>query len=168
MTRTGTEPKTLNGTAQTYVNDDADKLTSITQGRSTVKSFTYDTAERTTGVTVSGNTTSVAYDYENRITTITYPNSSTNTFTYNGWIRGWESDSGTKTHSRRRVCNRPCPQRLGSSTPGISERRSPRRSSITRLPAHERLVNTFQSTTDTRSTMRLSVDELVWLHADAV
>jgi RHS repeat-associated protein len=120
-----------------------------------VKSFSYDTAGRTTGITVSGNTTSYAYDYESRITTITYPNSSTNTFTYNGLDTrvGKVDSTGTKSFLRDGAdVTDPVINDGASYTPGISERRS----STTkfyhndRLGSTERLTNTSQTTTDTR------------------
>ena len=49
-----------------------------------VKSFSYDLAGRTTGITDAGGTTSLAYDYEHRVTSISRPGMTTNTFAYNG------------------------------------------------------------------------------------
>jgi RHS repeat-associated protein len=69
---------------QTYNVDDGDKLNSIVSGSTTLKSYAYDAAGRTTGVTTSSGTTSMTYDYEDRITQISLPGSVTDTFTYNG------------------------------------------------------------------------------------
>lgn len=85
-----------------YMVDDADKLTSISEGGTTIKSYGYDAAGRTTSVTTSAGTTTLSYDYESRLTQITYPNSTTNTFSYNGLsARVSKTDSaGTRTYRR--------------------------------------------------------------------
>ena len=54
--------KTLNGVTQTYLVDDGDKLLSVTQGGTTVKSYGYDAAGRTTSVVPSAGTTTVPRD----------------------------------------------------------------------------------------------------------
>jgi RHS repeat-associated protein len=148
--------KTLNSVTDTYVNDDADKLTSITRGGSTIKSFTYDAAGRTTEVTVGANTTEFDYDYEDRLVTITYPNLSTNTFTYNAHhARASKVDSsGTQTYMRDgiSVTSPVLSDSVANYTPRISERRA----STTKyfhsdqLGSTERLTNGSQTTTDTR------------------
>ena len=65
--------KTLNGTTQSYSVDDGDKLLSVTQGGTTVKSYGYDAAGRTTSVTSSAGTTTLTYDFESRVKTIAGP-----------------------------------------------------------------------------------------------
>jgi RHS repeat-associated protein len=130
----GKEPDTRNGKGMRRITrvchycDDADKLDEIKVGGSTVKSFGYDAAGRTTSVVTGAGTTTLAYDYESRITTITYPNTSTNTFTYNGLdTRVGKVDSGgTKTYKRDGVgVTAPVlSDGAASYTPGLSERRS--------------------------------------------
>jgi RHS repeat-associated protein len=149
--------KTLGGTTETYTVDDADKLTSISVGGSTTKSYGYDSAGRTTSVTTGAGMTTLAYDYEGRVTQITYPNSSTNTFTYNGLDTrvGKVDSTGTKTYKRdgAYVTDPVLSDSVASYTPGISERRSSTTKfyHTDRLGTTERLTNTSQTTTDTRS-----------------
>ncbi|MDX2065786.1 MAG: RHS repeat-associated core domain-containing protein, partial [Fimbriimonadaceae bacterium] len=110
-----------------YTVDDADKLTQIKVGATTIKSYTYDTAGRTTAVTTSAGTTNLTYDYESRVTQITYPSTATNTFTYNGLdTRVGKVDSlGTATYKRDGdyVTAPVLDDGAAKFTPGISERR---------------------------------------------
>jgi len=94
--------KAAGGTTETYTVDDADKLTNIKVGTTTIKSYGYDAAGRTTSVVSSAGTTTLAYDYEGRISTITYPSSATNSFTYNGLDTrvGKVDSAGTTTYRR--------------------------------------------------------------------
>jgi RHS repeat-associated protein len=122
---------------------------------STTKSYSYDSAGRTTSVTTGAGTTTLAYDYEGRITTITYPDSSTNTFGYNGLDTrvGKVDSTGTKTYKRdgAYVTDPVLSDSAASYTPGISERRSSTTKfyHTDRLGTTERLTNTSQTTTDT-------------------
>jgi RHS repeat-associated protein len=115
--------KVLNNVTESYTYDDADKM--LTAGS---KTYTYDAAGRTTGVTVGNNTTTLAYDYEGRITQITYPNNSTNTFTYNGLDTrvGKVDSAGTKTFKRdgAGVTDNVLSDGFSTFTPGISSRTS--------------------------------------------
>ena len=120
--RTG---KTLNGVTQTYLVDDGDKLTSITQGGATVKG--YDAAGRTTSVVSSAGTTTLTYDFESRVKTIAGPGVS-NSFTYNGLDTrvGKVDSSGTSTY-RRDGAGVTAPVLSDGSavyTPGVSQRRA--------------------------------------------
>jgi len=71
-------------------------------GTTTIKSYGYDAAGRTTSVVSSAGTTTLAYDYEGRISMITYPSSATNSFTYNGLDTrvGKVDSAGTTTYRR--------------------------------------------------------------------
>ncbi|MDX2065778.1 MAG: RHS repeat-associated core domain-containing protein [Fimbriimonadaceae bacterium] len=106
---------------------DADKLTQIKVGATTIKSYTYDTAGRTTAVTTSAGTTNLTYDYESRVTQITYPSTATNTFTYNGLDTrvGKVDSAGTATYKRDgdSVTAPVLDDGAAKFTPGISERR---------------------------------------------
>ena len=107
--------------------DDGDKLTSIAQGGTTVKSYTYDAAGRTKTVVTSAGTTTLTYDYESRVTGITYPSSATNSFSYNGLdARVGKVDSGgTATYRRDGAGVTASVLSDGGAvyTPGVSQRR---------------------------------------------
>jgi RHS repeat-associated protein len=116
--------RTLNGV---YTYDAADKLLNVKVNGIVVKSFTYDLAGRTTGITDAGGTTSFSYDYEDRVTSITRPGMTTNAFAYNGFgarVRKTDS-SGTTTYLRSGTSVvAPVVADSGAVyTPGISERR---------------------------------------------
>ncbi|MBI1756164.1 MAG: RHS repeat-associated core domain-containing protein, partial [Fimbriimonas ginsengisoli] len=121
------------------------------------KSYAYDAAGRTTGVTSGGQTTTVAYDYEDRITSITYPSTATNTFTYNGLDTrvGKVDSAGTKTYKRdgAGVTDPVLADGAANYTPEVSERRSGASSfrHTDRMGSMSRLTNSSQSTTDTRT-----------------
>jgi YD repeat-containing protein len=72
-------------TTEVYTYDAADKLLNVKVNGIVVKSFTYDLAGRTTGITDAGGTTTFSYDYEDRVTSITRPGMTTNAFAYNGF-----------------------------------------------------------------------------------
>src|SRR6185312_12771049 len=93
---------TINGASFVYNVDHADKLTSITSGGTTVKSYGYDDQGRTTSVVTGAGTTTLSYDFEDRVTGITYPSTATNSFAYNALdTRVSKVDSGgTKTYRR--------------------------------------------------------------------
>jgi len=114
----------LNGTTDTYNVNDEDELTSITEGGTTIKSYTYDNAGRTTEVTTSAGNTNLSYDYEGRVTGITYPSSATNSFTYNALdARSGKVDSaGTFTYKRdgAEVTDDVLSDGAAGYTPGIS------------------------------------------------
>ena len=120
--------KSLSGTTEFCKSDDAYEFTEVKASRVTVKSFGYDEAGRTTSVTTSAGTTTLAYNYESRVTQITYPSTATNTFTYNGLdTRVGKVDSGgTATYKRDGAYVTAPVVSDGSATytPGISERRS--------------------------------------------
>ncbi len=93
-----------------------------------MKSFTYDMAGRTTGITDSGGTTSYSWDYADRLVQITYPDQRVNTFTYNGaGARVGKCDS-SGTHTYLRTAATPWGDIVDDSaaiyTPSISERRN--------------------------------------------
>ncbi|MER3466934.1 MAG: hypothetical protein C4340_07635, partial [Armatimonadota bacterium] len=120
----------MNGVTEVYAYDDADKLLSVSVGGNVVKSFSYDLAGRTTGITDAGGTTSLAYDYEDRVTSISRPGMTRNAFAYNGFgARVSKSDSiGTTTYLRSGTSVvAPVVSVSGAEsatfTPGISERR---------------------------------------------
>jgi RHS repeat-associated protein len=142
--------KSAGGVTETYVVDDADKLTSITVGGSAVKTYSYDTAGRTTSVVTSAGTTSLTYDYESRITQITYPSSATNTFTYNGLdTRVGKVDSvGTFTYKRDGDYVTAPVLEDGASkfTPGVSDRRG----SSTRFYHHDRMGSVLRHTSSSQ------------------
>src|SRR5580658_6153801 len=97
-------------------------------GRHDLKSYSYDSAGRTTAVTTSAGTTSLSYDYEDRITGITYPSSSTNYFSYNGLdTRVGKTDSGgTFSYVRdgADVTDPVLDDGAANYTPGVSQHRS--------------------------------------------
>ncbi len=80
-----------------------------------------------TGITDSGGTTSLVYDYEDRVTSITRPGMTTNTFAYDGFgARVSKTDSsGTTTYLRSgtSVVAPVVADSQATYTPGISERR---------------------------------------------
>ncbi len=119
--------KTLGGVTQTYNNDNGDKLTSITQGGNTVKSFLYDNAGRRTSMTENSVTTTYTWDMESRIKQITRSGVTTNTFAYNGFdARTSKTDSlGTNTYKRggAGVTSPVLSDSNATYTPGISEKR---------------------------------------------
>ncbi len=145
--------KTLNGSTYTYTYtvDDGDKLTGITNGGTTVKSYTYDAAGRTKTVVTSAGTTTLTYDYESRVTGITYPSALTNSFTYNGLDTrvGKVDSAGTATYRRDGVGVTDPVLNDGSAayTPGISQRRS----GVTTYDLNDRL-GTASRQTDTSAT----------------
>ncbi|MEW5884623.1 MAG: RHS repeat-associated core domain-containing protein [Armatimonadota bacterium] len=117
-------------TTEVYAYDDADKLLNVKVNGNVVKSFSYDLAGRTTGITDAGGTTSLAYDYEDRVTSISRPGMTTNTFAYNGFgARVSKSDSGGSTTYLRSGTSVVAPvvsvsgAESATFTPGISERR---------------------------------------------
>ncbi len=69
---------------ETYVVDDADKLTSINVGGTAVKTYSYNTAGPKTSVRTWTGATWRARDYKSRLSQILNPSSATNTFTYKG------------------------------------------------------------------------------------
>ncbi len=91
---------------ETYTVDDGDKLSSITQGSTTVKSYTYD----------------------GRVTSIVYPSSATNSFTYNGLDTrvGKVDSAGTAAYRRdgADVTNSVLSDGSAVYTPGVSQRRA--------------------------------------------
>jgi YD repeat-containing protein len=113
-----------------YAYDDADKLLSVSVGGNVVKSFSYDLAGRTMGITDAGGTTSFAYDYEDRLVSISRPGMTTNTFAYNGFgARVGKTDGGGTTTYLRSGTSVVAPvvsvsgAESATFTPGISERR---------------------------------------------
>jgi len=119
--------RTVNGVTETYTVDSGDKLTQVSVSGVATKTFDYDGAGRTTSIQTSSGTTSFTYDFESRVTGITYPNASTNSFTYNGLdTRVGKTDSAGTATFRRMGAGVTAPV-LGdgsaSFTPGISERR---------------------------------------------
>ncbi|RYG15418.1 hypothetical protein EON82_26240, partial [bacterium] len=149
--------KTLGGVTQSYTVDNGDKLTSISQGGTTVKSYTYDAAGRTKTVVSSAGTTTFNYDYESRVTGITYPGGGSNSFTYNGLdTRVGKVDSvGTATYRRDGACVLApvLSDGLAVYTPGVSQRRSGATTYdlSDRLGSATRQTNAATSTTATRS-----------------
>jgi RHS repeat-associated protein len=118
------------GHTEVYAYDDADKLLNIKVNGVVVKSFSYDLAGRTTGITDAGGTTSLVYDYEDRVTSISRPGMTTNTFAYNGFgARVGKTDSGGTTTYLRSGTSVVAPvvsvsgAESATFTPGISERR---------------------------------------------
>jgi len=107
-------------------------------------------------VTVSGNTTTLAYDFENRLTMITYPSTATNTFTYNalGTRVGKVDSVGNFTYKRdgANVTDPVLNDGAAQFTPGISERRGGTTKFYHQndLGTVSRITNTSQSTTDTK------------------
>ena len=57
----------MGGVTETYTNDNADKLTSVTWSGGS-KTYGYDGARRTTSVVTSAGTTTLSYDFEDRVT----------------------------------------------------------------------------------------------------
>jgi RHS repeat-associated protein len=119
---------TVGGVNQTYNVDNSDKLTSITNGSTTLKAYTYDAAGRTNSVVTSAGTTSLSYDYESRITGITYPSSATKSFTYNGLdTRVSKVDSGGTSNYVREGADVTSPvpgDGHAAYTPAVSRRAS--------------------------------------------
>ena len=148
--------KTLNGVTQVYAIDDGDKLTAITQGGTTVKSYGYDAAGRTTSVTSSAGTTNLAYDFESRVKTIAGPGVS-NAFAYNGLdTRVGKVDSGGTATYRRDGAGVTAPVLSDGGavyTPGVSQRRSGATTFdlSDRLGTASRQTDAAKSTTATRS-----------------
>ncbi len=142
--------KAAGGVTETYVVDDADKLTSITVGGTAVKTYSYDTAGRTTSVVTSAGTTSLMYDYESRITQITYPSSATNTFTYNGLDTrvGKVDSAGTSTYKRDGdyVTDPVLEDGTAKFTPGVSDRRG----SSTRFYHPDRMGSVLRHTSSSQ------------------
>ncbi len=148
--------KTLNGTTQAYSVDDGDKLTSVTQGATAVKSYTYDAAGRTKTVASPVGRTTLNYDYEGRVTSISGPGVS-NSFTYNGLDTrvGKVEASGAKTFRRdgAEATSSVLSDGAAVYTLGVSQRRS---GSTTfdlsdRLGSAVKQTNTSAGTTATRT-----------------
>ncbi|MFY9234893.1 MAG: RHS repeat-associated core domain-containing protein [Fimbriimonadaceae bacterium] len=135
----------------------SDELIDIKVGGTTVKSFGYDAAGRTTVITYSGATTTLAYDYESRITSISRSGVTTNTFTYNGLdTRVGKVDSGgTKTYKRdgAYVTDPVLSDGAANYTPGISEKRSgtTKYNNADYLGSFTRQTDSSQATSGTRS-----------------
>ena len=114
-------------------------------------------AGRTTVITYSGATTTLAYDYESRITSISRSGVTTNTFTYNGLdTRVGKVDSGgTKTYKRdgAYVTDPVLSDGAANYTPGISEKRSgtTKYNNADYLGSFTRQTDSSQATSGTRS-----------------
>ena len=136
---------------QAYAVDDGDKLVSVREGGTVVKSYAYDAAGRTTGVTTSAGTTTLAYDYESRVTGIAYPGGATNAFSYNGLdARVGKADSGgTKTFRRdgAGVTDDVLSDGAAAYTPGVSQRRS----GATTYELQDRMGSSVRQTDASRS-----------------
>ncbi|MEW5884621.1 MAG: RHS repeat-associated core domain-containing protein [Armatimonadota bacterium] len=114
-------------TTEVYAYDDADKLLNVKVNGNVVKSFSYDLAGRTTGITDAGGTTTLSYDYEDRLVSISRPGMTTNTFAYNGFgARVSKSDSsGSNTYLRASsgLIGSIVADSGATYTPGVSEKR---------------------------------------------
>ncbi len=110
-----------------------------------VKSFTYDMAGRTTGITDSGGTTTLSYDYEDRLVSISRPGVATNTFAYNGFgARVSKTDSsGSNTYLRASsgLIGSIVADSGATYTPGVSEKRG-----TTSTFYHSDIKNTVEQT----------------------
>jgi len=142
---------------QTYNVDDGDKLNSIVSGSTTLKSYAYDAAGRTTGVTTSAGTTTMSYDYEDRITQISLPGSVTDTFTYNGLGTRATKDDSTGNYSFVRdgadVTDPVLDDGAASYTPGVSRHTSSGTvfDNLNYIGTSTRQTNSSQTTTATRT-----------------
>ncbi len=87
----------------------------------------YAGAGRTTGITDSGGTTTLSYDYEDRLVSISRPGVATNTFAYNGFgARVSKADSsGSNTYLRASsgLIGSIVADSGATYTPGVSEKR---------------------------------------------
>jgi RHS repeat-associated protein len=137
--------------------DNGDKLNSITVGGTSVKSYGYDAAGRTTSVVTSAGTTTLSYDYEDRVSGITYPSRATNSFSYNGLDTrvGKVDSTGTYTYVRdgAGVTDPVLEDGAANYTPGVSQHRSGSTTFENEdyLGTSTRQTNSSQSTTATRS-----------------
>ena len=142
-----------------YNYDNGDKLTSITSGGTTVQSFGYDAAGRTTSITTSSGTTTLSYDYESRLTSITYPGGGSSSYVYNGLDTrvGKTNSSGSNTYLRDGASVTAPVLSDGSATytPGISESRS----GVSTFYGHDRLdSNNLQETSASTVAFQASYD----------
>ncbi len=109
-----------------------------------------DPAWRTTGITDSGGTTTLSYDYEDRLVSISRPGVSTNTFAYNGFGgRVSKTDSsGSNTYLRASsgLIGSIVADSGATYTPGVSEKRG-----ATSTFYHSDIKNTVEQTSTSQT-----------------
>jgi RHS repeat-associated protein len=140
----------VNGVTEVYTYDAADKLLNVKVNGIVVKSFTYDLAGRTTGITDAGGTTTFSYDYEDRVTSIARLGMTTNAFAYNGFgARVSKTDSGgsnTYLRASSGLIGSIVADSGATYTPGVSEKRG-----TTSTFCHADIKNSVAQTSTTQT-----------------